>query len=144
MQYDPNLSVGFIINDVARLLRRNFDRKAQNLGLTRAQWQVLAHLKRKDGQRQNELADLLEVQPITLGRLVDRLEADGWVERRNDPEDRRAKRIFLTEKVAPVLSEIQAISAAVREEAQTGLAAEDRERLLHILLHMRENLTCRS
>jgi MarR family transcriptional regulator for hemolysin len=140
MQDDPNQSIGFIINDVARLLRRNFDRRAQAVGLTRSQWVVLAHLRRTDGLRQTELADLLEVEPITLARLVDRLESDGWVKRQNDANDRRAKRVFLTEKVSPILKQMQLIGKEIREEAMIGMDETKREILKEILLEMRGNL----
>ena len=92
----PYQGVGALLVEVGRLLRRNFNRRAQELGLTQAQWQALAHLSRKQGINQACLADLLEVQPITLARLIDRLAAAGWVERRPDPADRRAQRLYLT------------------------------------------------
>ena len=85
-------SFGFLLHDVSRLLRTSFDRHARTIGLTRAQWRVLAHLSRNEGIKQVGLADILEIQPITLARLLDRLGADGWVERRPDPSDRRVKR----------------------------------------------------
>ncbi len=140
---EPNKSIGFIINDVARLLRRNFDRRAHVLGLTRAQWTVLAHLRRKDGLRQTELADLLEVQPITLARLIDRMEADSWVKRKNDPTDRRAKQVFLTKKVLPVLKGMRAIGKTVMDESLAGIADNEQEQLRVMLLAMRDNLSAR-
>lgn len=141
MSDDPNKSIGFVLTDIARLLRRNFDQRAQSLGLTRAQWLVIAHLRRRKGIRQVELAEILDIQPITLGRHIDRLEADGWVERRNDPGDRRAKRLFLTEKVAPVLKEMEAISQAVKEMALKGISLKEQEQLMDALLRMRANLS---
>ena len=87
----PEKSFGFLLYDAARLLRRDFERRAKQLGLTRAQWSVLAHLARNEGTNQAAAADVLEIEPITLVRLLDRLEAAGWVERRPDPNDRRAR-----------------------------------------------------
>src|SRR3954463_13030008 len=95
-------SLGFLISDTARLMRRRFDQKARHLGLTRAQWQVLAHLARNEGINQVGLAELLDVEPITLCRQIDRMEEGGWVVRRPDPGDRRARLLFMTEKARPV------------------------------------------
>lgn len=138
--HDPERSAGFLISDVARLLRRNFNRRVQRLGLTQSQWQALAHLSRNEGINQVSLAEILEVQPITLARLIDRMEAAGWVERRRDPNDRRAVRLYLGTKVQPVLSEMREIAAGVREEAMSGLSEEQRERLLGTLRQMKRNL----
>ncbi len=90
---------GFILNDVSRLMRTAFDRRAKSLGLTRSQWWVLNHLYRRDGLVQAELAEILEIERPTLGRLLDRLEAKRWIRREFDLEDRRVKRVYLTEKV---------------------------------------------
>src|SRR5262249_14632668 len=91
----PEQSIGFLISDVSRLLRRNFDKRAQKIGLSRAQWQVLAWLKRNEGISQTQRADLLEMSPMTLVRLIDRLEMNGLVERRAHPTDRRIYQLFL-------------------------------------------------
>lgn len=140
MQDDPNQSFGFVIHDIARLLHRRFDRKTQALGLTRSQWSVLAHLHRHDGWRQTDLADLLEVRPISLTRLIDRLVKNGWVERRSDPDDRRANRIFLTEKVTPLLNQLRNLGKEIREEALQGIPKEERERFMATLLRIRANV----
>lgn len=140
MQDDPNKSFGFIINDIARMLRRNFDRRAQSLGLTRAQWTVLMHLRRQDGLRQTDICNLLEIQPISLTRLIDRMVKSGWVERRDDVEDRRVKRIFITEKVKPLLSQLRDLGMQVREEALAGLSEKEREHLMGVLLKIRCNV----
>ena len=100
---DLSRNFGFILNDVARLLRTTFDRRVKSLGLTRSQWWVLNHLFRNDGVTQSELADMLEIEKATLGRLLDRLEAKGWVRREADAADRRARRVFLTDEVEPAL-----------------------------------------
>src|SRR5688572_2340747 len=96
--FDPDRSLGVLIGDVARALRRNFDRRLQSLGLTQAQWRAIVHVKRMEGMSQVALADCLEAQPITVARLIDRMESAGWIERRSDPLDRRAVRLYLTTK----------------------------------------------
>src|SRR5882672_3339347 len=97
-----DVSFGFLLHDIARLMRKRFDQRARGLGLTRAQWQVLAHLARHEGINQAGLAEILEIEPITLGRLVDRMADSGWLERRADPNDRRARLLYLTAKARPV------------------------------------------
>ncbi|HXH64711.1 MAG TPA: MarR family transcriptional regulator [Mariprofundaceae bacterium] len=133
-------SLGFMINDVARLLRRRFDREAQALGLTRAQWSVLFHLHRNEGVTQACLAQLMDIQPITLARLIDRLEADGWAERRTHPTDRRARCLYLTDKAYPVLDAMQGISSRIRAEAVAGLPPDEVEHLLDMLGSIKANL----
>ena len=96
-------SLGLLIHDVARLLRYDFDKRSSNLGLTRSRWSVLARLSDRGGIQQQELAKLLDIKPITLTRHLDRLESDGLIERRNDPEDRRANRIYLTSKAIAII-----------------------------------------
>src|SRR5688572_20928940 len=144
MEDNFDQSLGFVIHDVARMLRWEFDRRAQTIGLTRSQWSVLAHLRREDGVQQQRLAELLELTPITMTGLLDRLERDGWVERRPDPEDRRAKRIFLTEKVAPVMKKIQALGKEVRQSAVEGLSEAEQQKLISLLLRVRTNLSTKS
>lgn len=137
---DPTTHIGFLVNDVARLLRRNFNRRAQHLGLTQAQWRALVFLARNEGCNQVALADMLEVQPITLGRLLDRLQAAAFIERRPDPTDRRAFRLYLTEKAQPVLARIWELGAETREDAMAGLPRETREILAAALGTLRANL----
>lgn len=131
---------GFLLHDVARLLRRRFDRRAGELGVTRAQWSVLFHIHRNEGVTQACLAQLMELQPITLARLIDRLEQDGWAERRAHLTDRRAKCLYLKPKAMPVLEQMQAISAGIRAEAMRGLSSEAYDALLDSLLHIKGNL----
>jgi MarR family transcriptional regulator, transcriptional regulator for hemolysin len=138
--HDPYQAIGVMLVDVARLLRRNFNRRAQALGLTQPQWQALARLSQNQGMSQACLADLLEIQPITLTRLVDRLEAAGWVERRPDPADRRVQRLFLTVKVEPLLDDMWALAAETREEAMQGLSDRERRQLLQTLQTIKGNL----
>ena len=110
-------SLGFAIHDVARLLRWSFDRQSAHLGLTRAQWSVLAHLSRRDGVQQKDLAQVMDITPITLARHLDRLEVDAWIERRDDPDDRRAKRVFLNAKARPMLEALSGLGQKVRATA---------------------------
>lgn len=137
---NPNLGLGALVNDVARLLRKRFDHRAKNLGLTRAQYYLLGRLSRHEGINQAGLADMLEVEPITLARLADRMERGGWIERRPDPADRRARRLYLTEKSRPVLARMHAIAAGVYDEALAGLGPRARADLVESLLQVRQNL----
>jgi len=136
-------SLGFLISDTARLMRRRFDQRARHLGLTRAQWQVLAHLQRNEGINQIGLADLLDVEPITLCRTIDRMEEGGWVERRPDPNDRRARLLFLTERARPFIADMRAIAEEIYAEALAALPADARITLTEILTAMRTNLSAR-
>ncbi len=131
---------GFILNDVARLLRVTYDRRIKCLGLTRSQWWVLTHLYRNDGTTQSELADVLEIEKATLGRLLDRMEAKGWVRREADANDRRAKRVYLTEEVEPAMLTMRKIAAGVRRDALQGLSEEQQDLFLDTLLTIKANL----
>ncbi len=113
--------LGFALNDVARLLRTYSDQRARELGTTRAQWAVLSRLQRCEGVNQNELAEALDLAPITLGRLVDKLTSAGLVERRDDAADRRAHRLYLTEKAAPKLKVLGALAEDVMGRALSDL-----------------------
>jgi DNA-binding MarR family transcriptional regulator len=130
----------FILNDVARLLRVTYDRRIKCLGLTRSQWWVLTHLYRNDGATQSELAEVLEVEKASLGRLLDRLETKGWVRREADAHDRRAKRVYLTEEVEPAMLTMRKIAAGVRRDALHGLSVEQQDRFLDTLLTIKANL----
>ncbi len=140
---DPDGNVGFLLHDVSRLLRVRFDRRARALGLTRAQWRVLAHLAPRQGINQSSLAEILEVENITLGRHIDRLEDTEWVVRRRNPDDRRAWRLFLTDKSRPVLDQMEVLAAETQGEAMAGLSDGERNRLLELLLSMKRNMTAR-
>jgi DNA-binding MarR family transcriptional regulator len=137
---DLSRNFGFILNDVARLMRTTFDRRVKSLGFTRSQWWVLNHLFRNDGATQSELAETLEVEKATLGRLLDRLEQKGWVRREGDANDRRAKRVFLTDEVEPALKAMRAAASEVRRDALTGLSSEDKDRFVDMLLAIKANL----
>jgi DNA-binding MarR family transcriptional regulator len=139
LQLDRHL--GFLLHDVARLARKRIEHRMRGLGLTRAQWSVLAHLARHEGIKQNALAAILEIEPITLARILDRLEAAGYVERRHHPEDRRAWLPYLTEKAHPLLDQLFAFGAATREEALAGFSEAEREHLIDLLLRMKSNIS---
>jgi MarR family transcriptional regulator for hemolysin len=138
--YNPDQSIGFVLNDVARLLRRNFNRCVQDLGLTQTQWQALAHIARKQGMKQSQLADILEVQPISVARLIDRMEAAGWVERHPDPDDRRATNLYLTDKCDPILNKMKKYASEVRARALADIPAKEQQFVMEKLLLMRKNL----
>ena len=138
---DLSRNFGFILADVARLLRTVFDRRVKSFGLTRSQWWVLQNLFRNDGITQSELAEMLEVEKATLGRLIDRLAEKGWVRREAVEGDRRAKRVFLTDEIEPAMRAMRAAAAELRREAFAGLSAEARERLIDCLLSVKGNLT---
>jgi len=133
-------SLGFLISDVSRLMRRRFDERARLIGVTRAQWRTLTTLSRNEGINQGGLADLLEVEPITLCRMIDRLEEAGLVERRRDPADRRAWLIFLTTKARPLLAQLRGLADGMIEDALQGLDDERRAALMGMLGVIRTNL----
>jgi DNA-binding MarR family transcriptional regulator len=138
---DLDANFSFLLYDAARLLRRNFDRRARAIGLTRARWSVLAHLARHEGVTQTEMAEILDIQPITLVRLLDHLEAAGLVERRPDPADRRVWTLYLTPEAHPLLDSIRALAAETREEALEGVSPELRHHLIEGLWTVRANLS---
>lgn len=140
LREDLSRNFGFILHDVARLMRTHFDRRVKSLGFTRSQWWVLTHLYRNDGVTQSELAESLEIEKATLGRLLDRLESKGWVRRENHAGDRRAKRVFLTDEVEPVMKTMRAAAAELRSFALSGLSADDQERFVNTLLCVKSNL----
>ena len=137
---DPDSSIGFLVGDVARLLRRKFNRRAQALGLSQAQWRALAYLARQQGVSQASLADRLEIQPITLVRLLDRLQAACLVTRMPDPHDRRAFRLYLTDRAQPLLARMWSIAAQTREQALAGMPIQRQRMLIKSLQHLRQNL----
>jgi len=137
---NPTQKLGFLLYETSRLMRQKLDQRFKPLGLTQVQWRTLVRLSISEGVKQTQLAEMLEVHPMTLTRLIDRLEASQWVERRPDPADRRVYRLFLTRKAQPLLKKIQKIAQEVREEALTGLPQETRETLLNSLRHIKQNL----
>ncbi len=140
MSSDDDRHIGFLISDAARLLRTVFDRRMRKLGLTRSQWLVLRRLNRCPGASQSELADMLEIEKASAGRLIDRLEANGWVERRPDAEDRRVNRLFLTGAAVRVNRLIQPIAESTVDDALADLSGNDRERLTVLMGRVKERL----
>ncbi len=138
ISFDPELLI--LLYDVARQMRTRADQRARTRGMTRAQWVILAHLDRQSGLSQNELAAIVEVEPITIGRLVDRLEARGLVERRSDPRDRRVWRLQLTPAATPILREIKQYRAELLELMTAGLDAATLKVMADGLLRMKANL----
>ncbi|MGH7113803.1 MAG: MarR family winged helix-turn-helix transcriptional regulator [Stellaceae bacterium] len=138
-------SFGYLVHDVARLFAKRFNQRALLfLGLTRSQCRVLGYLARHEGIHQAGLADLLEIKPMTLVRQLDRMEEDGWVERRPDPDDRRARRLVLTEKARPILARILDLSTEVRQEAFANLSQDDGRHLIELLRRVHGNLAERA
>jgi MarR family transcriptional regulator for hemolysin len=130
----------FVLHDVARLMRVRTDQKARAHGMTRAQWVILVYLERRPGISQNDLAGLVEVEPITIARLVDRLEARGVVERRLDPSDRRVRRLHLTPAARPFLALIDDYREDLRCRLTIGLDADAVAHLISSLLTLKDNL----
>ncbi|QNE31115.1 MarR family transcriptional regulator [Sphingomonas sp. NBWT7] len=131
---------GFLLSDTARLLRRRFDERARQHGATRAQWKALLGISRHEGINQGGLADLLEVEPITLCRLIDRMQDAGLVERRRDPNDRRAWQLFLTAKAHPVIEELRATASDLTDQTLRGIPAAKVDEMTMLLNRIRENL----
>lgn len=140
MPLPPPTTFCFLLSDAARLMRKRFEQNARELGLTRAQWHALAYLARNEGVSQSVLADMLDIEPITLGRTIDRLEAQGLVERRPHETDRRIWLLFLREAAAPVLEAMAPISETTRLEALAGVSEADRATLMRVLDGARANL----
>ncbi len=132
--------IAFNLNDVARLLKTYADQRARDFGMTRAQWAVLARVERAEGLKQCELADTLDLQPITLTRLIDRLCDGGLIERRSDPEDRRAKRLYLTPAARPVLKRLMRLGEDIMATVLAGIEPAAVEQLLAHLLILKTNL----
>ena len=130
----------FLISDVGRLLRTYGDQKARLRGMTRAQWAVLLRLERHEGLKQSDLAEILEIQPITLTRLVDRLCDNGLIERRADPTDRRAKLLYLKPAARPLLDHISNQVEELAETVLAGMTADGIETILTQFALARENL----
>lgn len=133
--------LGFLLHDGARLMRRDFEQRARNLGLTRAQWSVLAHLSRCEGINQAGLADRLDVAPITLGRTLDRMQKAGWIERRAVDGDKRARSLYLTPKARPALKRVFTLGLQSRKRALSGFSATEEARLIDMLVRVRTNLS---
>jgi DNA-binding MarR family transcriptional regulator len=141
-----NPTLGFLLHEVARLMRKRFEHRAKDLGLTRSQWQVLAYLSKNEGIHQSGLADMLEVEPITLVRILDKLAERGLIERRQHPKDRRVWMLYMCDAARPMVEAMRGIGDETRAEALEGVSAEQREQLFSILSTMKTNLVqaCRA
>lgn len=136
-------TIGFLLNDSARLYRRAFNARVRDSGITALQWRLITYLKRHEGIRQGPLAELIEVEPITLSRMVDRLVEAGLIERRADPADRRAWQLYLTARAGELIGGVRPEVEALNDVALEGLSAAERDRLLDLVERVRANLSRR-
>lgn len=136
-----NLNVAFLSSDVGRLFRKRFAASVQHLGVTGPQWRMLAAIRREPGTNQGALAGWLEVEPITAGRMVDRLEKMELVERRDDPADRRCWRLYLTDKGVDLVNRMEPFGREAIEDAVAGLTDDEHAQLLSLLERVRMNLS---
>jgi len=130
----------YMLHDVTRQIRKHFDRRATRLELTRAQWRALKVTSRHEGLSQSELAEHLDMEAIPVGRVIDRLEKTGFVERRADPADRRRWRLYLTPKAHAVVGEMEVIAGELRDDALRGIERKDLDTLMSVLNSIKENL----
>ena len=137
---DPEFSIGLLVHDIARLSRREFNRRAASLELSQAQWRALSCLARREGINQARLAEGLEIQPMTLVRHVDRLEAAGLVTRKVDPSDRRAVLLYLTPKAQPLLARMQEIGEGLWNEVTAPLSDAERTAMIDCLRRIKRRL----
>lgn len=132
--------LGFLMHDITRMRRAVLDQMMKKIGVTRAQWWVIAHLSRHDGMMQVQLASMLDIGKASLGNLAERLDAGGWIERRDDPIDKRAKRIYLTRKARQLIDQLHAVEFEFNELALHGLSRDDRTKMLKCLSLVKDNL----
>lgn len=140
MNPDDDEYIGYVISDVARLIRTVFDRRVRDIGLTRAQWLVLTRLYRRPGASQTELADMLEIDRASAGRMIDRMEKNGWVERHADIEDRRINRLYLTAEARKVHKEMWAIAEATVDDALAPLSPSERDQFTRLAARVKGRL----
>ncbi len=136
----PDLTLGYLVLDVARLMSASFEARTRSIGVTRAQWSLIAALVRNEGCNQAQLADLMQITPISLGRLVDRMVKAGWLERRAEVGDRRSHRLFLTAKAHAIRPALRKLSDETQAEALAALGAHERQQLLESLAKVRATL----
>ena len=145
VQPGSDRNFGFLVHDVSRLIKRRFDRRARQTGLpiTRRQAAVILYIARNEGVSQSEVATWLDMEPIALVRMLDKLHEEGLVERRAHPTDRRIRTLWLTPAARPVIERILTINQAIREEAFAGMAAHARDTVIDILDGIKDNLALR-
>ncbi len=140
MNQSADNTLFYMLHDVTRQIRKHFDRRATRLELTRAQWRALKATSRHEGMSQSELAEYLDMEAIPVGRVIDRLEKTGFVERRADPTDRRRWRLYLTPKAHAVVDQMEVIAGELRDEALGGIERNDLDALMRVLNQIKENL----
>jgi len=137
---DDDEYIGYVLSDVARLIRTVFDRRVRGIGLTRAQWLVLTRLYRRPGASQTELADMLEIDRASAGRMIDRMQKNGWVERRADSEDRRINRLYLTADARRAHKETWTIAEDTVDDALAPLSAAERDQFTRLAARVKVQL----
>lgn len=135
-----DMAFGYLLHDVTLLFRKHFDRRATRFGLTRAQWRALKCLHLRQGIRQSELAEYLEMEAIAVGRVIDRLQAAGFVERRADPNDRRCWRLYPTERARAVAEDMEDIARGLRVDATRNIDAAELKQMIDVLTRIKQNL----
>jgi DNA-binding MarR family transcriptional regulator len=140
MAKTEDISFGYLLSDVTLLFRKHFDRRAVKFGLTRAQWRATKMLYHREGLRQAELAEFLEMEPIAVGRVIDRLQAAGFVERRPDPKDRRAWRLYTTEQARVINDDMESIARELRRDATQGIDPDELRQALAVINRIKDNL----
>lgn len=133
--------LGFLIHDAARLMRKRFEARGSEYGLSAAQWRLLFRLVKEEGVAQARLAELLEIEPISVSRLLDRMEEGGWIERRQDASDRRVRVVFPTPKARDAYVVVKGMAGEVYEEALAGVPDEARKALIGALEAISKNLS---
>ncbi len=139
-KYQLDHNIGFLVNDISRLITTEYNKIMKPLGLTRAQWRVIVHLHRSDGLTQSDLAELLDVGKVSVGGLIDRLEHSDWVERRDDPQDRRSNRIYLTKKGRAIEKEMEKTGRELTRQTLRDLGSDERAQLVDLLIAVKNNL----
>ena len=140
MAKTEDISFGYLLSDVTLLFRKHFDRRAVKFGLTRAQWRATKVLYHREGLRQTELAEFLEMEPIAVGRVIDRLQAAGFVERRPDPKDRRAWRLYTTEQARVIVDDMELIARDLRKDATRDIDHDELQQALAVINRIKDNL----
>jgi len=140
MARTEDVSFGYLLSDVTLLFRKHFDRRAVKFGLTRAQWRATKVLYHREGLRQTELAEFLEMEPIAVGRVIDRLQAAGFVERRPDPKDRRAWRLYVTEQARVIVDDMEIIARDLRKDVTRGIGYDELKQALEVISRIKDNL----
>jgi len=140
MSTTEKTTFGYLVTDVTRLMRKQFDRRAVRFGLTRAQWRALKRVHHSEGITQNELAEFLEMEPIAVGRVIDRLQKAGFIERRADPNDRRCWRLHLLPRARAVVGDMEQIASELFRQMQDGIGVAEMMSMISVLARMKDNL----